>query len=154
MLIAGVVSPKWGRTMSPVWGERLGGFCCSMSSMIQVYLATALPTERSALRIMLLDMNMEIAGEADNWLTTLAETPKCGADMLVADWELLPDASNAALDQLRKLCSKALIIILISHLNARQQAALSVGADVFISKGEMPERVAEHLRAAATKTHT
>jgi DNA-binding NarL/FixJ family response regulator len=122
--------------------------------MIRVYLATALPTERSALRILLLDMNMEIAGEADNWLTTLAEMPKCRADMLVADWELLPDPSNAALDKLRKLCSKALIIILISHLNARQQAALSVGADVFISKGEMPERVAEHLRAAAAKIPT
>ena len=73
----------------------------------------------------------------------------CHADMLVADWELLPSASNAAVDELRRACPKALVIILISHLEARQQAALSVGADVFISKGEMPERVAEHLRAAA-----
>ncbi len=108
-------------------------------------------TERSALRILLLDMNMEIAGEANNWLTTFAETPKCRADMLVADWDLLPDESHAALAELRRACSKALIIILISHLEARQQAALSVGADVFISKGEMPERVAQHLRAAAAK---
>jgi DNA-binding NarL/FixJ family response regulator len=122
--------------------------------MIRVFLATAMLVERSALRIMLLDMNMEIAGEADNWLTTLAETPKCRTDMLVADWELLPDESHAALSELRMVCSKTLIIILISHLNARQQAALSVGADVFISKGEMPERVAEHLRAAAAKIHT
>jgi len=122
--------------------------------MIRVYIAAALLTERSALRILLLDMNMEIAGEADNWLTTLAETPKCGADMLVTDWELLPDESNEALGKLRRVCVKTLIIILISHLDARQQAALSVGADAFISKGEMPERVAEHLRAAAAKIHT
>jgi hypothetical protein len=34
-------------------------------------------------------------------------------------------------------------------LDARQQAALSIGADAFISKGETPERVAEHLRTIA-----
>ena len=117
--------------------------------MIRVYLASKMSTERSALRLMLLDLNMEIAGEADDWSTTLAEVPMGHADMLVADWELLPSASNAAVDELRRACPKALAIILISHLEARQQAALSVGADVFISKGEMPERVAEHLRAAA-----
>jgi hypothetical protein len=88
----------------------------------------AIPTERSALRNMLLDMNMEIAGEADNWLTTLAETPKCRSAMMVVDWELLPDESQAALAELRRVCSKTLIIILISHLNSRQQAAASVGA--------------------------
>jgi DNA-binding NarL/FixJ family response regulator len=121
--------------------------------MIRVYLAIAIPTERSALRNMLLDMNMEIAGEADNWLTTLAETPKCRTAMLLVDWELLPDESQAALAELRRGCSKTLIIILISHLNSRQQAAASIGADVFISKSEMPDRVAEHLRDA-TKIHT
>ena len=110
--------------------------------------------ERSALRVLLLDMNMEIAGEADNWSATLAKVPKFRADMLVADWELFPDASNAAVSELRKACPKPLIIILISHLDARQQAALSVGADVFISKSEMPERVTEHLRAAAMKIRT
>jgi DNA-binding NarL/FixJ family response regulator len=42
-----------------------------------------------------------------------------------------------------------LVIILISHLDAYQQAAVSAGADVFISKSEMPERLAERLRIAA-----
>ena len=117
--------------------------------MIRVYLASKMPTERSALRLMLLDLNMEIAGEADEWSTTLAEVPIRHTDMLVADWELLPSATNTAMDELRKACPKALVIILVSHLEARQQAALSVGADAFISKGEMPERVAELLLAAA-----
>ena len=108
-------------------------------------------TERSALRLMVLDLNMEIAGEAEDWSTTLAEVPLCHTDMLVVDWELLPGTSSAALDELRRACPKALVIILIGRLEVRQQTALSVGADVFISKGEMPERVAEHLRAAAAK---
>ena len=108
-----------------------------------------MPRERAALRLMLLDLNIEIAGEAEDWSTTLTETPICCADMLVVDWDLIPAASNAALDELRNTCPKALVIILISHLGARQQAALSVSADIFISRGEMPERVAECLRSAA-----
>ena len=70
------------------------------------------------------------------------------------DSGILPVSSYEALGELRRVCLKTLIIILISHLDVRQQAALSVGADVFISKGEMPERVAQHLRAAAAKIHT
>ena len=108
-----------------------------------------MPRERSALRLVLLDLNMEIAGEAGDWSTTLTETPICRADMLLADWDLIPDASNAALDELRSACPKAPVIILIGHPEARQQPALAVCADMFISRGEMPERVVECLRSAA-----
>jgi DNA-binding NarL/FixJ family response regulator len=69
--------------------------------------------------------------------------------MLLIDWDLLPNSPTEALDTLRKACPAALVIILISHLDARQQAALSAGADAFISKGETPERVAERLRSVA-----
>ena len=92
---------------------------------------------------------MEVIGEAGDWLTTLDQAPVSRADMLLVDWELLPNSPTAALKKLRKACPAALVIILISHLDARQQAALSAGADAFISKGEMPERVAERLRAVA-----
>ena len=59
------------------------------------------------------------------------------------------NSPTAALEELRKACPVALVIVLISHLDARQQAALSAGADAFISKGETPERVAERIRLAA-----
>lgn len=119
--------------------------------MIRVHIASAMTSERSALRLVLLDLNMEIAGETGDWLTTLAEMPICRPDILVVDWELLPLTPSAALDELRMTCPTVLIIILISHLETRQQTALLVGGDMFISKSEMPERVAEHLRAAAAK---
>jgi DNA-binding NarL/FixJ family response regulator len=118
--------------------------------MTRVYVADAKPEERSALRLLLLDLKMEVAGEAADWTTTLVQAPLCRTDMLLIDWDLLPRAaSNAALDELRKTCPAALVIVLISHLDAREQAALSAGADAFISKGETPERVAEHLRTVA-----
>ncbi len=122
--------------------------------MVRVYIADALPSERLALRLMLLDLNMEIAGEADDWSITLAQTPICQTDILMVEWKLLPDAPGAALDELRKACPKALVIILIGSMVDRQQASLSAGIDVFISKSELPERVAEHLRAAAAKIRT
>jgi DNA-binding NarL/FixJ family response regulator len=87
-------------------------------------------------------------------LTTLNQAPISHADMLLVDWELLPESPTAALGKLREACPAALVIVLISHLDARQQAALSAGADAFISKGETPERVAERLRNAAAKIET
>jgi len=115
--------------------------------MTRVYLADAKPEERSALRLVLLDLKMKVVGEAGDWATTLAQAPVNRTDMLLIDWELLPNSPAVALDELRRACPAALVIILISHWDARQQAALSAGADAFISKGETPERVAERLRA-------
>jgi DNA-binding NarL/FixJ family response regulator len=92
---------------------------------------------------------MEVAGEAADWVTTLAQVPISQTDMLLIDWDLLPNSPIAALEDIRRVCPAALVIVLISHLDARQQAALSAGADAFISKGETPERVAERLRAVA-----
>lgn len=118
--------------------------------MTRVYVADALLKERSALRLLLLDLKMEVVGEAADWPTTLANAPETHLDMLVIDWELLPrDLGAQALAELRALCPKAIVIVLVSHLDARQQAAAFAGADVFISKGEMPDRVAERLLRAA-----
>jgi len=117
--------------------------------MTRVYIADGKPEERSALCLLLFDLKMDLAGESGDWFTTLAQVPISRTDILLVDWELLPSAPSIALAELRKVCPAALIIVLISHLDARQQAALSAGADAFISKGETPERVAERLRAVA-----
>jgi DNA-binding NarL/FixJ family response regulator len=123
--------------------------------MTRVYVADAKPEECSALRLLLLDLKMEVVGEAADWFTTLVQVPIRRVDMLLVDWDLLPiNAPNVALDGLRRACPSPLVVVLISHLDARRQAALSIGADVFISKGETPERVAEHLRTAAASVPT
>ena len=118
--------------------------------MPRVFLADALLEDRSALRRMVVDLKMEVVGEADDWTSTLAQAPISEMEHLVLDWDLLPSGPRAAVEELRKACPDNLVIVLISHLDARQQAALSVGADAFISKDEMPERVAERLRSVAS----
>jgi DNA-binding NarL/FixJ family response regulator len=126
-----------------------GGILLYDEYMTRVYLADARPEERSALRLLLLDLEMEVVGEAADWATTLVQAPVRRTDMLLVDWDLLPNAPRAAFEELRKACPAALVVVLISHLDPRQQAALSAGADAFISKGETPDRVAERLRLAA-----
>jgi DNA-binding NarL/FixJ family response regulator len=98
---------------------------------------------------------MVVVGETADWPTTLARAPLAMLDMLLVDWSLLPaNLGVKALADLRLACPSSIVVVLISHLDARQQAALSAGADAFISKGETPERVAERLQAAAESVRT
>jgi len=112
-------------------------------------LAVANPEERSVLRRLLLDLKMEVSGEAADWYTTLAEAPAGNIDRLVVDWDLLPDPPNAAIEELRQACPANLVIVLVSQLDVRAQAALSAGVDLFISRNETAELVVERLRTIA-----
>jgi DNA-binding NarL/FixJ family response regulator len=142
-------------TDTPQTQDAPGEYLLYDEYMTRVYIADALTEERSALRLMLLDLNMEVAGEAADWSTALAQAPVRFTDMLLIDWNLLPGTGpTTALEELRRACPAALVIILISHLDARHQAALSAGADAFISKTETPDRVAERLQAVAAGIHS
>lgn len=115
--------------------------------MTRVLLAAPQPDVRAALHLLLLELDMGVVGEAADWPAALTQASGTQPDMLVVDWDLIP--TDTSLIELRASCPAAVVIVLISHLDAREQAALSAGADAFISKAEMPQRVAERLRAAA-----
>ena len=114
--------------------------------MIRVFLAENQPETRSALRLLLLDLNMQVVGEADNWTAVIEEAALTQPDMIVVDWELIP--TDSSLLVLRDTCPAAVVIVLISNMDSRRQAAFSAGADSFISKDETPDRVAQRLRDA------
>lgn len=146
----GYYVPQVAERDTPQKQDAPGEFVLYDEYMTRVYVADASTEERSALRLMLLDLNMEVVGEAADWMTALTQAPILRADMLLIDWSMLPRTmQSAVLESLRRACADPLVIVLISPLDARQQAALSSGADAFISKGETPERVAERLRVAA-----
>jgi len=115
--------------------------------MTRVIIADSQPEIRLALRLLLLDLNMQVIGEAADWSTTITQVTNSQPDMLLVDWELIPTAT--ALPDLRTTCPNAVVIVLMSQLDARQQAAQSAGADSFVSKSDTPDRVAERLQAAA-----
>jgi DNA-binding NarL/FixJ family response regulator len=58
--------------------------------MTRVFLVDAQVDERAALRLLLLDLKMEVVGEAVDWPDTLAQAPGTPLDMLLVDWDLLP----------------------------------------------------------------
>ena len=114
---------------------------------MRVFIANAKTEERSALRLMLLSLNLEVVGEAADWQTTLTKSPATNFNLLLVDWDLLPANAAAGLPALRQACSNAISVVLTSYLDAHQQAAQSAGADAFVSKGEIPYRLADHLLA-------
>ena len=122
--------------------------------MKRAFLADAQLDERSAFRLILQDLNMQVVGEAADWPTVLALAPATRPDMVVVDWDLVANESGAALPKLRATCPAAMVIVLISHLDPRHQAALSAGADTFISKNETSMQVAERLRDAVASIHS
>jgi DNA-binding NarL/FixJ family response regulator len=121
--------------------------------MTRIFLADSQTQVRAALRLLLLDLNMQVVGEADNWATALREVAGTHPDMLLVDWDLIPVGTSASLADLRAACPTTVVIVLISHLAPRQQAARSAGADAFIGKWESPSSMIGRLRAAAQSIH-
>ena len=119
-------------------------------SMTRIFLADSQTTERFALRLLLMDfLKMEVVGESANWSITLALAPIRRTDMLLVDWNLLPNPANVALERFREADPGALVIVLFSQMDTSPQVAISSGADAVINKGEMSKRVVERLLAAA-----
>lgn len=142
--------PQVAEADTPQTQDASGEYLLYDKVMTRVFVADGNREERLAFRLLLLDLKMEVVGEAADWPNTLANAPTSRLDMLLIDWNLLPRSiPNTALNALREVCPAAMIIVLISQLDARQQAAILSGADVFISKGELPERVAERLQSVA-----
>jgi DNA-binding NarL/FixJ family response regulator len=127
-----------------------GGDCFLYDiGMINVFLADTQSEERSALRLLVTELHMNVVGEAVDWSSTLLKAPRISFDLLLVDWTLLPENPQVALAELRAACPNTVSVVLFSHLDSREQAANSVGADLFISKGEAPERVAEFIKTEA-----
>jgi len=134
--------------------DAAGGCLLYNDCMKRAFLADSQIDERSAFRLILQDLNMQVVGEAADWPTVLALAPASRPDLVVIDWGLVADESGTALPKLRGICPAAMVIVLISHLDSRHQAALSAGADTFISKRETSMRVAERLQAVVANIYS
>jgi DNA-binding NarL/FixJ family response regulator len=123
--------------------------------MIKVFLADPQAEERSALRLLLNDLKMEVVGEAVDWSSARVEVPLSCPEILLVDRELLPGDPNPPLEEIRAACTKTLIIVLIiDYLDPRQQAELAPAADLILSKLDSPARIAERLRDAMHGIHS
>jgi DNA-binding NarL/FixJ family response regulator len=95
---------------------------------------------RSALRLALEQRGVGIVGEvADStglmdWVTS--DCP----DAVLLDWEL-PGLPAADLVAALRACCPCLRVIALSGLPEAREAAMRGGVDLFVSKGEFPERL-------------
>lgn len=127
---------------------------CYDYNMTRIVIAGGRLEERSALRVLAQDLQMDVVGEAADWRTTLAEVALVQPDVLVVEWDLCLEGGVSALARLRASCSEELAIVLVSGFSAHEQAALSAGADEFVSRSETADRVAIRLRKAAAKVRS
>jgi hypothetical protein len=99
--------PQVAENKTPRLADAAGKFCLYDVFMTRVYIADARPEERSALRLLLLELNMDVVGEADDCRATLANAPAALPDMFLIEWDLLPPGLGVqALAELRLACAR------------------------------------------------
>jgi DNA-binding NarL/FixJ family response regulator len=77
------------------------------------------------------------AAEAEGLLTLAKATHP---DLMLLDWELPSLRADSVLSALHRVCPNLLVIVLSVRPEARR-AALTAGANAFVSKGDPPERL-------------
>jgi DNA-binding NarL/FixJ family response regulator len=126
-----------------------GSFCCILKAAIidnevrrmRVLLADDQTKVRSALRLLLeQEPGLSVVGEAAEAEDLLAQVETTQPDLVLLDWELPGLRTDDRLSVLRALCPQLKVIALSGQPEARR-AALSAGADAFVSKGEPPEQL-------------
>jgi DNA-binding NarL/FixJ family response regulator len=116
--------------------------------IMRVLLADDEPKVRSALRLVLEQLKgvdaIEEAADAESLADCLRTTRP---DLLLLDWELPGLHPGASYDDMLRLSSDHLKVIVLSGRYQSNRSALAFGADAFVSKCEPPERLFATLRA-------
>lgn len=112
---------------------------------MRVLVADSDPRVRTAL-IMLLKCEPELAvvGESTNASSLLAQVKELEPDLVLLDWEFPGSSITELLERLREV-DKACKIIVMSRRPESEQAALTVGADVFVSKTDPADSLLDAL---------
>lgn len=99
---------------------------------------------RSALWLLLRQHpRLSVVGEAGDVSQALSLIAMRKPDVLILDWDLLGKngrRSLVLLEQMRQI-SPELQVIALSLRSEAQTAALNNGANVFVNKGDMPDRL-------------
>ena len=120
---------------------------------MRVLLADDQTKVRSALRLLLeQEPGLSVVGEAAEAEDLLVQVEVTQPDLVLLDWELPGLRTDDRLSVLRALCPQLKVIALSGQPEARR-AALSAGADAFVSKGEPPERLLAALEDCRPRQH-
>ena len=118
---------------------------------MRVLIADDQPSVRSALKLVLEQKGIDVAGDVSDSGELLAWFKTNQADLLLLDWELPDQPSKKIIPVLRARAPKLTVIVLNSRPQTRTEA-ISAGADGFVSKGDPPEYLLS-LLATALRAH-
>jgi two-component system response regulator EvgA len=114
---------------------------------MRVLIADDQPSVRFALKLVLEQQGIDVAGDASDSGELLAWFKTNQADLLLLDWELPDLEGKKIISILRARYPKLTVIALNSRPQTRTEA-LSAGADGFVSKGDPPEYLLSLLATA------
>ena len=105
---------------------------------MRVLIADDQPSVRSALKLVLEQHGIDVAGDVSDSGELLAWFKTNQADLLLLDWELPDQPGKKIIPILRAKYPRLTVIVMNSRPQTRTEA-LSAGADGFVSKGDPPE---------------
>ena len=118
-----------------------------MRPKMRVLIADDQPSVRCALKLVLEQRGIEVAGNVSDSGELLAWFKTNQADLLLLDWELPDQPGKKIIPILRAKYPRLTVIVLNSRPQTRTEA-ISAGADGFVSKGDPPEYLLSLLATA------
>lgn len=120
---------------------------------MRVLLADDQSKVRSALQLLLEQQpGIHVLGEAVDTTGLLSWVKAMCPDLVLLDWELPGLPRHDVLSALRARCPHLKVIALSGRPEARQ-AALTAGADAFVSKGDPPEQLLAAVNDCCHEQH-
>jgi two-component system alkaline phosphatase synthesis response regulator PhoP len=114
---------------------------------MRVLIADDQPSVRFALKLVLEQQGIDVAGDVSDSGELLAWFKTNQADLLLLDWELPDQPGKKIIPILRAKYPRLTVIALNSRPQTRIEA-ISAGADGFVSKGDPPEYLLSLLATA------
>ena len=118
-----------------------------MRPTMRVLIADDQPSVRTALKLVLEQQGIDVAGDVSDSRELLAWFKNNQADLLLLDWELPDQPGKQIIPILRAKYPNLTVIVMNSRPETRTKA-ISAGADGFVSKGDPPEYLLSLLAIA------
>lgn len=119
---------------------------CREDGALRILVADSRPDVRSALKLLVeQDAGMVVSSEARRGGDVLDQVKATCPDVIILDCDLPGLQAGDLLRAVRTVCPGVWVVAICARSEARQ-AALSAGADAFVSKAEPPQSLLSTIR--------
>ena len=124
---------------------------CREDGAVRILVADGRPDVRSALKLLLeQDAGMVVSSEAKKGGDVLEQVKVTCPDVIILDYDLPGLQAGNLLRAVRTVCPGVWVVALCARSEVRQ-AALSAGADAFVSKADPPQSLLSTIRQGSKR---